>query len=74
MLRISSASKLFMVITGVVFAGSVFVADIPKAQAEEQSTLAEGARLYDKWYKVIKADKPKVSHPALSDVSAYGTN
>ena len=34
------------------------------AQAEEiESTLAYGAKLYDKWYKVVKAKAPKQSHP-----------
>jgi thiosulfate dehydrogenase len=32
------------------------------AIAEEESSIARGGLLYDKWYKVIGADKPKKSH------------
>jgi len=32
--------------------------------AEEVSSIARGGQLYDKWFKVIGADKPKDTHPA----------
>jgi mono/diheme cytochrome c family protein len=32
--------------------------------AEEDSSIARGGKLYDKWYKVIEAEKPKDTHPA----------
>jgi len=50
-------------IFGVVFA--------PAVQAEEQGSLARGGKLYDKWYAVIKADKPTKSHPAYPADKKY---
>ncbi len=32
--------------------------------AEEVSSIARGGRLYDNWFKVIGAEKPKDTHPA----------
>lgn len=32
--------------------------------AEIESSLSRGGQLYDKWFKVIKAEKPKTTHPA----------
>lgn len=32
--------------------------------AADQGSIARGAKLYDKWFAVIKADKPKDTHPA----------
>ena len=32
--------------------------------AETESSMARGGRLYDKWFKVIGAPKPKETHPA----------
>ena len=34
------------------------------AVAEEDSSIARGGLLYDKWFKVTGADKPKDTHPA----------
>ncbi len=34
------------------------------AVAEEDSSIARGGLLYDKWFKVIGVDKPKDTHPA----------
>ncbi|MES9879403.1 MAG: hypothetical protein ABW185_00795, partial [Sedimenticola sp.] len=31
---------------------------------EEVSSIARGGKLYDKWFKVVGADKPKNTHPA----------
>ena len=39
--------------------------------AEEDSTLARGGLLYDKWYKVIGADKPTTDHPAYPTDKKY---
>ena len=33
------------------------------AQEIDQGSVARGGKLYDKWYKVIKADVPEASHP-----------
>jgi len=32
--------------------------------AADQGSIARGAKLYDKWFAVIKAEKPKDTHPA----------
>ncbi|MBT2132659.1 c-type cytochrome [Aliiroseovarius lamellibrachiae] len=34
----------------------------PSVMAQDQGSIARGGRLYDKWYKVIKADVPTESH------------
>ncbi|MDQ2091038.1 c-type cytochrome [Marimonas arenosa] len=39
-----------------MFAGAVSAQDI------DQGSVARGGKLYDKWYKVIKADVPEASH------------
>ncbi|NCF11708.1 MAG: hypothetical protein GWP66_13725 [Gammaproteobacteria bacterium] len=39
--------------------------------AEEASTLVRGGLLYDKWYKVIGADKPTSDHPAYPKDKKY---
>ena len=36
----------------------------PTIAAEEVSSIARGGKLYDKWFKVIGAEKPKNTHPA----------
>lgn len=49
---LSSLSVIFLFqLSGVVF-------------AEEESSIARGGLLYDKWFKVIGVDKPKDTHPA----------
>jgi thiosulfate dehydrogenase len=39
--------------------------------AEMESSLARGGKLYDKWYAVIKADKPTESHPLYPAEGKY---
>ena len=41
-----------------------FVLFSPNSYAEEDSSIARGGQLYDKWFKVIGADKPQDTHPA----------
>lgn len=36
----------------------------PASAAEIESTLARGGRLYDNWYKELKATRPDSAHPA----------
>ncbi len=51
----------------MAFAGATagFVSTpFPAAAAEVQSSIVRGGKLYDKWYKVIKAEAPKKAHPA----------
>jgi cytochrome c553 len=43
---------------------SVPIAPDPASAEEIVSSIARGGRLYDKWYKVIKAPKPEETHPA----------
>ena len=67
-MRISG--RLTLLSAATLVAGTVFVA-APAVAAEEQSVMAEGARMYDKWYSVIKAEKPKKSHPAYPSDKKY---
>lgn len=56
--------KTLMVVVGAVLAGGVFWTPLP-AIADEvvlEGSLAQGGKLYDKWYKVVKADKPANTH------------
>jgi Cytochrome C oxidase, cbb3-type, subunit III len=59
-------SRLFYNLTSfAIVIGFTFVAllSVPTMAAEEGS-IARGAKLYDKWFAVIKAEKPKNTHPA----------
>lgn len=47
--------------TGFVLAA---LASSPASAGDIQGQLARGAKLYDKWFAVIKADKPKDTHSA----------
>ncbi len=47
-----------------VIAGITLAFSSATFAAEIESSLARGGQLYDKWYKVIKAEKPKNTHPA----------
>jgi len=71
MLHAFNITRKIMMVSVAAFAATVLFSSVPPAQAEEQSLLAEGARMYDKWYKVIKADKPTVSHPAYPSDKKY---
>ena len=48
-----------------VLAGVSMITSSPFAYAaEEDSSIARGGQLYDKWFAVIGAEKPKDTHPA----------
>ena len=49
---------------GAIALGGVVATPFPAAAAEIQSSIIRGGKLYDKWYKVIKAEAPKKAHPA----------
>jgi cytochrome c553 len=49
---------------GVAIALVSFVGFAQTGFAEEDSSIARGGKLYDKWFKVIDAEKPKDTHPA----------
>jgi len=59
-------SRLFIFQISFFFIVSlVFIAMSPlPAMASEQGSIVRGAQLYDKWFAVIKAEKPKETHPA----------
>ena len=49
-----------------------FVAAASTSLAEEmESSMARGGKLYDRWYKVIDADKPTKSHPLYPSDKGY---
>ena len=54
------------VITVTLMAGTFAfgILTSPVIADETQSSIARGGKLYDKWYKVIKADVPKAAHKA----------
>ncbi len=47
-----------------VIAGIALAFSTAAFAAEIESSIARGGLLYDKWFKVIKAEKPKETHPA----------
>lgn len=63
---VTGISKGALVATmGLALAGLVQTAYPTSASAAEiQSSMARGGRLYDKWFKVTGAPKPKDTHPA----------
>lgn len=56
-------------VTGLAAATLLFSASA--IAAEDESTMARGGMLYDKWYKVIGADKPTQDHPLYPTDKAY---
>ncbi|MFQ5626884.1 MAG: c-type cytochrome, partial [Methyloligellaceae bacterium] len=72
------AQKLLgSLISSAVSAGLVLGAAIafPVSASEIQESLIRGGKLYDKWYAVIKTEKPKDTHPAwpASNTKKKGT-
>ena len=60
-LKIVKSLMLSVISAGLVFNAA---AVLPASAQEDQGALARGGKLYDKWFKVIKAEKPKDTHPA----------
>jgi len=61
---------------GISFFAAVWLAGAlsligSSATAEMESSLARGGKLYDKWYAVIKADKPAESHSLYPSDGKY---
>jgi thiosulfate dehydrogenase len=71
MRKFSKTSRICLTAFGLAFVAGILVTGVPYAQAGEQLTLANGAKLYDKWYKVIKAKAPETSHPAYPADKKY---
>ncbi len=59
-----------IVVAVVMAAGTLGMPTLGQAE-EIESTLAHGARLYDKWYAVVKAKAPEESHPLYPADKAY---
>jgi len=55
----------------VAIVAGVFTLNGSPATAEMESSLARGGKLYDKWYGVIKVDKPTESHPLYPSSANY---
>ena len=55
-------SKLFSAVSLGLICGAAAV--FPVSADEIQGPLARGGKLYDKWFAVIDAEKPKDTHPA----------
>lgn len=49
-------------VLSILAAGLVALSVTAPVQAEEDSAIARGGQLYDKWFAVIGADKPKDTH------------
>ncbi len=52
--------KIMGLVVSICIAGS----SLSALADDEISSVVRGGLLYDKWYKVIKAEKPKETHPA----------
>jgi len=59
-------SRLFYKLTSftLVICFAIVAMMVLPASAAEEGSIARGAKLYDKWFAVIKAEKPKNTHPA----------
>ena len=55
---------MFIKKVGAIIAIVSVVGFTQSALAEEDSSIARGGKLYDKWFAVIGAEKPKDTHPA----------
>ncbi|MGI9383079.1 MAG: c-type cytochrome [Methyloligellaceae bacterium] len=62
MIRKSASGLIFSVVSAGLICGAATVS--PLSADELQGSLARGGKLYDKWFAVIKAEKPKDTHPA----------
>ncbi len=58
------SKKVIKGITAILTTGLIAVSLAIPVQAEEDSAIARGGRIYDKWFAVIGADKPKETHKA----------
>ncbi|MHA1549775.1 MAG: c-type cytochrome [Alphaproteobacteria bacterium] len=69
--RLVSAVAMAAVFTVAIGAGAVLIAPTGAAAAEMDSSYVRGGKLYDKWYKVIGADKPTESHQLYPSDAKY---
>ena len=62
MIRDFANSLIFAAVSAGLIFGAAAMS--PVSSEEDQGAIARGAQLYDKWFAVIKAEKPKENHPA----------
>ncbi|MCK4711310.1 MAG: c-type cytochrome [Marinosulfonomonas sp.] len=61
-------NKLMLTLAaGLMSVSSYSITVVPAGADEITSSIARGGRLYDKWYKVIKAPKPEETHISWPD-------
>ena len=68
---IGRISKFSGLCTAAVVVAGIVSLTAGSALAEMESSFARGGKLYDKWYAVIKADKPTESHPLYPASGKY---
>ncbi len=62
---------LFHGITASTLTGALVLGCAAVGADEIESSIARGGRLYDKWFKVVDAETPKVAHPSYPDGGKY---
>ena len=68
MLRIGK----FLAVVAIATASTAYALSAqPAVAGEVESSIARGGLLYDKWYKVTGAEKPKAGHPAYPADKKY---
>ena len=55
---------MYMKKVGLLIVAASLASFVQAGVAEEDSSIARGGKLYDKWFKVVGAKKPKNNHPA----------
>ena len=70
-MTVKTLNRTLMSLAAAAFVLALIGPVVPSAVAEEESALARGGKLYDKWYKVIDADAPKMAHPAYPADKKY---
>jgi thiosulfate dehydrogenase len=51
-----------MILRGLIFSVSAMALLMANTVSADEGTIARGGQMYDKWFKVIKAPKPKDTH------------
>ncbi|MBF0097833.1 MAG: c-type cytochrome [Magnetococcales bacterium] len=64
-------NKLYRHVFVVALSSGLFLSAAATCAAEEISAMAQGGRLYDKWYEVIDASPPTTMHPAYPSSGGY---
>ncbi len=59
------------VLGAVLLAGAVLAGPLAAAAGEIESSIARGGLLYDKWFKVVKAETPATAHPSYPAEGKY---